>query len=158
MASRKLRFEAVYPYGPAQVWEALTDSAAMTDWLMPNDFKPVVGHRFNFKTKPAPGFDGTVHCEVIAVEPPARLAYSWKGGGIDTIVSFMLRAEGKGTRVVMEQEGFRGLRGMLVSRILGGGWRRMIEQRLPAAAGRVVDGRYHPAQTGAADASCHKAL
>src|ERR1041384_1007059 len=118
MASRKLRFEAFYPYGREQVWEAITDTAAIADWLMPNDFRPIVGHRFNFKTKPAPGFDGTVHCEVIAVEPPERLAYSWKGGGIDTIVTFMLRAEGKGTRVVMEQDGFKGLRGMLVSRIL----------------------------------------
>jgi uncharacterized protein YndB with AHSA1/START domain len=157
MAGRKLKFEALYPYDRAQVWEALTDSAAIADWLMPNDFKPVVGHRFNFKTKPAPGFDGTVHCEVIAVEPPDRLVYSWKGGGIDTIVSFVLNAEGKGTRLVMEQDGFRGLRGMLISRILGGGWKRMIEQRLPAAAGRVVDGNYRSAAPGVPDAACHRA-
>src|SRR6185369_3706470 len=79
MAGRKLRFEALYPHGRADVWEALTSSEAIADWLMPNDFKPVVGHRFNFKTKPAPGFDGTVHCEVLTVEPLERLVYSWKG-------------------------------------------------------------------------------
>ena len=157
MASRKLRFEALYPYAPAQVWEAISDSAAISDWLMPNDFRPVVGHRFNFKTKPAPGFDGTVHCEVIALEPLQRLAYSWKGGGIDTVVTFTLSAEGKGTRLVMEQDGFTGLRGLMVSKMLSGGWRRMIEQRLPAAAGRVVGGRYSRAAPGTPDAACHTA-
>ena len=69
----------------------------------------------------------------------------------------MLKGEGKSTRVVMEQDGFRGLRGQLVSRMLSGGWKRMIEQRLPAAAGRVVDGRYRAADPGTADAHCHKA-
>ena len=37
----------------------------------------------------------------------------------------------------MEQSGFTGLRGLMVSRILGGGWKRMIAERLPAAAALV---------------------
>jgi len=141
---RKLRFEALYPYASELVWEALTDPAAIADWLMPNDFRPEVGHRFTFRTKPAPGFDGIVQCEVIEVNRPRRLAYSWKGGGIDTIVSYDLHAEGANTRLIMEQDGFTGLRGFMVSRILGGGWKRMILERLPAAAGRVLEGRYRP--------------
>jgi uncharacterized protein YndB with AHSA1/START domain len=140
--ARTLRFEALYPYPPEQVWVALTDSQAISEWLMPNDFAPRIGHRFTFRTKPAPGFDGVVQCEVLELDPPARLAYSWKGGGIDTVVRYLLAAEGGNTRLVMEQSGFTGLKGFMVSKLLGGGWKRMIAERLPAAAARVEAGRY----------------
>lgn len=143
--ARTLRFEALYPYPPEQVWVALTDPEAIGEWLMPNDFEPRLGHHFTFRTKPAPGFDGIVRCEVIELEPPVRLAYSWKGGGIDTIVRYLLAREGGNTRLVMEQSRFTGLKGFMVSRILGGGWKRMIAERLPAAAGRVGAGGYRAA-------------
>ena len=48
----------VYPHPVDRVWAALTSSEALAAWLMPNDFQPVVGHRFTFRTKPAAGFDG----------------------------------------------------------------------------------------------------
>jgi uncharacterized protein YndB with AHSA1/START domain len=152
--ARKLRFEALYPYPPEQVWTALTDSRAIADWLMPNDFKAEVGHRFNFRTKPAPGFDGIVDCEVLAVEEPVHLAYSWKGGGIDTIVSYRLEREGNSTRLVMEQDGFRGLKGFMVSRILGSGWKKIIGEHLRGAAGRVERGAYVP-DPSPPSAGCH---
>ena len=152
--ARKLRFEALYPYSPEQVWTALTDPAAIADWLMPNDFRAEVGHRFNFRTKPAPGFDGIVDCEVLRVEPPTELAYSWKGGGIETIVTYSLAREGDSTRLVMEQDGFRGLRGLMVSRILGSGWKKIIGDNLRNASGRVADGRYVP-DPAAPSQDCH---
>ena len=62
----------VYPHPVDRVWEALTSSEALAAWLMPNDFKPAVGHRFTFRTKPAPGFDGVVRCEVLELDPPAQ--------------------------------------------------------------------------------------
>jgi uncharacterized protein YndB with AHSA1/START domain len=62
---------ANYPHPVERVWAALTSSDALAVWLMPNDFKPVVGHRFTFRTKPAPGFDGIVHCEVLLPPPEA---------------------------------------------------------------------------------------
>lgn len=139
---RKIRFEAVYPYPPEEVWTALTNSAAMAEWLMPNDFMAVMGHKFQFRTKPAPGFSGIVECEVLALDAPKRLAFSWAGGGIDTVVSFDLAPLGTGTRLVMEQSGFKGMRGLMVSNILKSGWKRMIEIRLAAASARVRDGRY----------------
>jgi uncharacterized protein YndB with AHSA1/START domain len=142
--ARTLRFEALYPYPADQVWTALTDPEAIADWLMPNDFAPVVGHAFTFRTKPGPGFDGIVHCEVLEVEAPRRLAYSWKGGGIETVVTYQLAAEGGNTRMVMEHSGFAGLRGFFISRILGSGWKRIVADRLRAAAGRIREGRYRP--------------
>jgi uncharacterized protein YndB with AHSA1/START domain len=120
---------------------------------MPNDFEPRVGHQFNFRTKPAPGFDGVVDAQVLVAEPPRLLVYSWKGGGIDTVVTWTLTAEGKNTRVIMEQDGFSGLKGFMISRILGSGWKRMIETRLPAAVARVHDGHYLPNPTSP-DSQC----
>jgi uncharacterized protein YndB with AHSA1/START domain len=152
--ARTLRFEALYPHRPELVWTALTDPEAIGDWLMPNDFRPEVGHLFTFRTKPAPGFDGIVHCEVLAVEPPRRLSYSWKGGGIDTVVTYSLAAEGANTRLVMEQSGFKGLRGFMVSRILGSGWKKIVGDYLRRAAGRVEGGRYH-ADPSAPAKDCH---
>ena len=152
--ARKIRFEALYPFPPAQVWVGLTDPVAMGEWLMPNDFEPVLGHRFQFRTRPAPGFDGIVDCTVLELDPPHRLAFSWAGGGIDTVVTFDLVPHGTSTRMVMEQTGFSGARGLMVSTILKGGWRRMIEERLPAAVGRVNGGGYHAAP-GAPESQCH---
>ncbi|WTJ96518.1 SRPBCC domain-containing protein [Streptomyces sp. NBC_01537] len=74
----------------------------MARWLMPNDFQPVVGHRFTFRTEPRPqqGFDGIVHCEVLELAPQRRLRIAWRGGRLDTTVTWTLEPEGRGTRLV----------------------------------------------------------
>ena len=81
---------------PERVWQALTDPALLARWLMPNDFKPVTGHAFTFRTEPVPqhGFDGVVHCEVLTLEPPRLLRFSWASGILDTVVSWSLVPEG----------------------------------------------------------------
>ena len=106
--TESIRRELYFPQAPEDVWRALTDSAALAEWLMPNDFEPRVGHRFTFRTQPNPqfGFDGIIRCEVLECAPPARLAYSWAGGPLDTRVSYRLEPEGDGTRVFFEQAGF----------------------------------------------------
>ena len=85
-----------YPHPPGRVWAALTSSEALAAWLMPNDFEPVVGRRFTFRTRPAPGFDGIVRCEVLELDPPRRMVWSWAGGNIDTTVIFTLEATAGG--------------------------------------------------------------
>src|SRR5262245_42312302 len=97
-----IQIETIYAHPPQHVWMALTDSDAMAEWLMANDFQPRLGHRFQFRTKPAPGFNGIVQCEVTELVPLRRLAYSWKGGGINTVVSWTLEPVPEGTRVVLE--------------------------------------------------------
>jgi uncharacterized protein YndB with AHSA1/START domain len=75
---------------------------------MPNNIKPQVGHRFTFTTAPAPGFDGIVHCEILEAETNQRLVYTWRGGPIDTIVTWTLEPEAAGgTRLHLVQDGFR---------------------------------------------------
>jgi uncharacterized protein YndB with AHSA1/START domain len=151
--SKELRFVEIYPYPPERVWRALTSSEAIADWLMPNNFKPVVGHRFEMRTKPAPGFDGVVKCEVTVVDPPRRLSYTWGGGGLDTLVTFTLEAVERGTQLTLVHSGFRGMRGWMVSRILGSGWRsRILRVYLPAAIGRTSEAGYSP--KASTDASC----
>jgi uncharacterized protein YndB with AHSA1/START domain len=134
---RDLHFEMTYPHAPEQVWQALTNADAMERWLMPNDFLPIVGHHFQFRTKPAPGFDGIVQCEVLEVSPPERLVYTWTGGGVDTKLIWTLERAPEGTRLTLDHTGFKGLRGMLVSGILGKGWRsKILSINLPALLDR----------------------
>ena len=104
--------ERVLPHAPEKVWRALTQSALMAEWLLANDFKPEVGHRFTLRAPPQPGWDGIVKGVVTEVEPPTRLVYSWTVGndpatGLQTLVVFTLAREGNSTRLRMEQSGFR---------------------------------------------------
>jgi uncharacterized protein YndB with AHSA1/START domain len=136
---RDLHFEREYPYSPEQIWRALTDSKAIAEWLMDNDFQPVVGRKFQFHTKPAPGFDGVVNCEVLEVESPRRLVYSWQGGPMKrpTTVIWTLEPAGSGTRLTLDHNGFEGVSGILLSIILGSGWGKLFRQGLADVLSRM---------------------
>ncbi len=129
---KDIKLEAFYPYPPERVWRAMTDAQALAKWLMPNDFEPRVGHRFQFRAKPAPGFDGIVHCEVLEMEEPRVLSFSWRGGPIETVVKFSLEPAPNGTKLFFEQAGFSGLKAIMVSFMLGSGWKKMFRNSLPA--------------------------
>ncbi len=137
---RNLKFEAVYPHPVERVWRAVTEPDAIAAWLMENDFQPVPGHEFEFHTKPRPGFDGTVHSRVLQVEPPLRLAYSWKGGSLDTTVVISLRPVPEGTHFCLEHRGFRGLSAIAVSYGLAAGWEnRILRTSLPSVLDRLAE-------------------
>jgi uncharacterized protein YndB with AHSA1/START domain len=131
--------EAIYPYPADRVWRALTDPSEIATWLMPNDFRPVIGHRFTFRTEPRPsvGFDGIVHCEVTVVDPPHRLTYTWAGGGLATTVTWTLKTEAGGTRVRLEHRGFAGAVGQIASAAMRPGWQRILELGLRQATERI---------------------
>ncbi|MEV0943933.1 SRPBCC family protein [Micromonospora wenchangensis] len=122
---------------PAKVWRVLTEPDLIARWLMPNDFAPVVGHRFTMRTQPRPGqgFDGWVHGEVREVDPPRRLRWAWRGGGLDTEVSWTLVPEGRGTRLFLEHSGFDPGDPLQqrTARLLDGGWRSHVWARLADA-------------------------
>jgi len=122
--------ERLMPHPPEKVWRALTQSALLAEWLMQNDFKPEVGHRFTFRAQPQPGWSGVTNCEVKVVEPLCRLVYTWGDGsetdsGLQTVVSWTLTPEAGGTRVRMEQSGFRPADGAAY-RGAGFGWPRLV--------------------------------
>ena len=131
--------ERELPHPPEKIWRALTSSALIAEWLMPNDFAPEPGRKFAFRTQPMPHWDGVVDGEVLEVEPPTRLAYRWDAGadpaaGLRTIVTFTLTPVAGGTRLRMEQSGFRpgqenGLKGARF------GWERMLGELERVAGG-----------------------
>ena len=127
-----LVFETTYPQPPERVWHALTDSRALAAWLMENDFAPHVGHRFQFRTQPQPGFDGIVRCTVLEIDAPRRLVYSWQGGAMaqPTIITWTLAPVPTGTHLRLEHTGFVGADGLAISELLGRGWRGIVEHRL----------------------------
>lgn len=125
---RELHYERFYPHPPERVWKALTDPQALAAWYMDNDFLPVVGHRFTFRTSPAPGFDGVLYCEVLAVDVPRLLAYSFIGGYMErtTTVTWSLAPHEGGTLLRLEHTGFTGLTDVAVSAILDSGWQQFL--------------------------------
>jgi uncharacterized protein YndB with AHSA1/START domain len=114
------------PHPPEKIWRALTQGALIEEWLMKSDFQPVVGHRFSFRATPTPHWNGVVDCEVLAVEPNERLAYTWSASGADavvlkTVVTWTLRPTQKGALLRMEQSGFRRMtRSVIAARPMAG--------------------------------------
>ena len=92
--------EVAFP--PEKIWRALAQPHLIEEWLMKNDFKPVVGHRFNLR-----GDWGAVDCQVLSVEPNKTLSYTWAALGVETVVTWTLTPTSTGTRLRMEQSGFR---------------------------------------------------
>jgi uncharacterized protein YndB with AHSA1/START domain len=127
MTDTAIEIDQYLAHPPAKVWHALTDPDLLATWLMPNDFRPVVGHRFTFRTDPRPGqeFDGVVHCEVVELDPERLLRIAWRGGRLDTTVTWTLRPEGRGTRLFLEHAGFDPADPVQRQAwtIMGGGWR-----------------------------------
>jgi uncharacterized protein YndB with AHSA1/START domain len=106
-ATRSLVIEKEFLHPPQKIWRALTQGSLIKEWLMENDFQPVVGHRFKFRSKPAPNWDGVIDSEVLVVEPNKKLSYTWGSMGLVTVVVWTLSATSDGTLVRMEQSGFR---------------------------------------------------
>jgi uncharacterized protein YndB with AHSA1/START domain len=104
-----IRRELKFAQSPETVWRMLTDSAALAEWMYPNDFEPRVGHHFTFRVPPKPHLeDGlTVRCEVLKCTPPSELVFTWiVDAFLNTRVSYRLEPDGTGTRVLFEHSGF----------------------------------------------------
>lgn len=105
----KIEYTTVFDVPAKTLWRALTESDLLAIWLMPNDFRPEVGHEFTLITDPAPMFDGTVHCKVLEIDEPRRMRWSWRGGPIDTLVTFTVTELGpRQCAYEFAQEGFHG--------------------------------------------------
>jgi len=102
-----ISFEFDLPHSPEKVWRALTDPALLAEWLLPAiglQLEP--GAEFMFKTQPYPGWDGTVNCRFIEIEPQRKLSYTWTVPFLDTVVTFSLAPSASGTRLSLVQSGF----------------------------------------------------
>ena len=108
---RTLVVERVFAHPPQKLWRALTESPLLAQWMMKNDFAPVVGQKFQFRADPMPTWNGVVDCEVLIVDPLHSLSYNWGVGGTESglnwVVLWTLTPTDGGTHVRMEQSGFR---------------------------------------------------
>jgi uncharacterized protein YndB with AHSA1/START domain len=129
-----------YPYPIEEVWEVLTSPTYVRRWTATgrggraDGFVPVAGTRFRFLGRPTIGWDGVVHCEVIDVDPPRLLRYSWRNeedAPGSTEVCYRLIETPSGTRVSWEHTGFVGPMGFAMSRLLGRVRRTMLAEGVP---------------------------
>jgi uncharacterized protein YndB with AHSA1/START domain len=145
--SKTIHREMLIPQPREQVWRGIADSAALAEWMFPNDFVPRVGHHFTFQVPPNPkvNFEGlTVRCEVLECEAPSRLVFSWSAGGlVDTRVSFQLNADGDGTRLLFEHSGFDDSQPFGKQAFKGAefGWAKMLGQLPTVVAGLATNGK-----------------
>jgi len=105
--TRSVVVEREIPHPPEKIWRALTQPHLIEEWLMKNDFQPVAGHRFNLRRDPKPDVSIVVDCQVLAVEPHKTLSYTWSAYGLESVVTWTLTPTSTGTRLRMEQAGFR---------------------------------------------------
>ena len=107
--TRAVVVEREMPHPPEKLWRALTQPHLIQEWLMKNDFEPVVGHRFNLRGD----WGGVLDCDVLAVEPNKTLSYTWNfrhddpAYNLASVVTFTLTPTRTGTHLRMEQSGFR---------------------------------------------------
>jgi len=135
---RDIKHAWFFKHPVEMVWEYLTKPDLLAQWLMVNDFEPVVGHKFMFGTKPKIklGFDGRVYCEVLEVVPLKSLTYSWKGGPgdgkirLDSVVTWTLTPKDNGTELLLEHKGFKGIENYLAYFFMNEGWRTKIPRQL----------------------------
>jgi uncharacterized protein YndB with AHSA1/START domain len=100
--TRSVVVEREIAFPPEKLWRALTQPHLIEAWLMKNDFKPVVDHRFSLRAD-----WGAVDCRVLVVVPNKTLSYTWAAHGLESVVTWTLTPTGTGTHLRMEQSGFR---------------------------------------------------
>ena len=107
--TRSVVIEREIAHPPERIWRALTQPHLIEEWLMKGDIAPVIGHRFNLSGD----WGGVLDCEVLTIEPNRTLSYTWNFAhddaayNLESVVTFTLTPTSAGTRLRMEQLGFR---------------------------------------------------
>lgn len=134
--TKSIQHQFFFSQPPEMVWEYLTQSELMELWLMKNNFQPIVGFDFQFRTNPIPGldFDGVCYCKVLEIIPFKKLSYSWKSGpgeagiALDSVVVWKLEARDKGTALLLEHSGFAETENLNLYNGLNDGWLKNIKK------------------------------
>ncbi len=104
---------------PSDIWRALVEPVLVQRWLLPSTgFVASVGTRFVFDVPAQPrsaarrqaAAAGEIACEVLAAHPGERLTLSWVDLRSERparwVVDWVLRPEGRGTRLLLTHSGF----------------------------------------------------
>jgi len=135
----EFRITRDYPHPIERVWRVLTDPELVPRWTTtgqggrPEGFMPVAGTKFRFIAKPVASWRGIVDCEVLEVDAPALLRYSWIGdeGAAPSFVAYRLQSIDGGTRLTWEHTGFTGIGGFFMCRLLRSVRAKMLTVALP---------------------------
>ena len=100
--TRSVIVEQEMAHPPEKIWRALTQPHLIAEWLMTTDFTPVVGRRFDFRAD-----WGSIACEVLDIQTGKALSYRWDAMGLESVVTWTLTPTAGGTRLRIEQSGFR---------------------------------------------------
>jgi uncharacterized protein YndB with AHSA1/START domain len=129
-----------YPYPIEEVWAVLTEPEQVARWTTtgqggrPEGFAAVPGTKFRFVGKPTIGWAGVVYCEVIAVDAPHSLHYTWRGDEDSdevTDVTYLLEETAARTRFTWHHTGFSGVGGFAMSKLLGNVRKKMLTEGVP---------------------------
>jgi uncharacterized protein YndB with AHSA1/START domain len=134
--AKVIKHQFSYAHPTETVWEYLTNPELMAQWLMKNNFRPVVGHEFNFTTNPIPdlNFDGIHYCKVLEIVPLETLSYTWNTGPgdgeitLESVVTWTLQATEKGTDLTLEHRGFAKAENLAFYNGLLNGWVGKLEK------------------------------
>jgi uncharacterized protein YndB with AHSA1/START domain len=151
------------PYPPEDVWKVIADGQILGKWFMPNDFEPIVGREFTFRKPPQKGWDGITWCQLIDYQPLKTVAYTYRGEAtgektlacagvksdtadkaakgiftqLDTVLRFSVESSAEGTLLTLEHSGFKGLKLVIVSLVMGMGWKKIMDTRLLEVLGQM---------------------
>jgi uncharacterized protein YndB with AHSA1/START domain len=142
-----IRHQFFYAHPKETVWEYLTKPELIQQWLMVNNFQPIVGHDFEFRTKPLPNLDldGIFYCKVLEIQPFKKLSYTWKGGpgngeiSFDTIVVWKLVEKDNGTELQLEHNGFKEVENFSIYSAMTDGWLKNL-QKIATHLETITDG------------------
>lgn len=148
---KTIKHQYFFPHPAEIVWEYLTKAELMEQWLMKNDFQPIVGLDFQFRTSPIPGldFDGIFYCKVLEIVPFKKLSYSWNGGPgegritLESVVVWTLQPTDRGTELFLEHSGFDKEENLNFFNGLNQGWL----EKFPKIAGLINTAQHDNANT-----------
>lgn len=104
---RTLKKEVFYAHSPQRVWQVITNRDSLAVWLMANNFELKIGHKFQFQDTTLPGINTSIDCEIIEIDEPRRLSYTWKDGMMSqsSVVTWILKPGDGGTYLRLEHRG-----------------------------------------------------
>ncbi|MDB5181173.1 MAG: polyketide cyclase [Candidatus Saccharibacteria bacterium] len=131
------------PYPLETVWQGITDPKLMSQWLMPTDFKPLVGHKFTFKGAQNKFWRGWIDCTVVSVKTLEEIQFTWQNSEkqTPTLMTYTLKKTDSGTNIHAVNAGFDNtygpFSGLLYRTMIKAGMRQEFNKKLPKVLAKL---------------------
>ena len=125
-----------------RVWQVLTGEGLVEQWLGCLGYRAEIGHVFHMQQDPAKraagDTSGATHCELLELDPPRRMVFSWYYPDTPkTQVEITLAATPSGTRAELRHSGWDQFDEAQIKAIrdaLAGGWKSFVLPQLKRVA------------------------